>query len=111
MNFKFCVVAIIFALVGCIASENVPSDDQVIAMINELDDEQSLPLFGGLSVEKVEGSSDVSARSESLTDRIVRYLKSHQVNFDLSEARSNVGGKIKPVIVKKIKSTLNEISK
>jgi hypothetical protein len=111
MNIKFCAVAIIFALIGCIASENVPTDDQVIAMINNLDEEQSLPLFGGLSVEKVEGSDEASARSESLTDRIVRYLKSHKVNFEISEARSSVGGKIKPVIVKKVKSTLKEISK
>jgi hypothetical protein len=110
MSFKLCAVVVIFAaLVGCIASETVPSDDQVVSMINQLDEEHSLPLFGGLVVEKVEGADDASARSESLADRIVRYLKSHKVNFDISEARSSsVGGKIKPVIVKKVKSTLND---
>jgi hypothetical protein len=110
MSFKLCALcAIVFALIGCIASENVPSDDQVISMINKLDEEQSLPIFGDLSVEKVEGASDAAPRSESLADRIVRYLKSHKVNLEISEARSSsVGGKIKPVIVKKVKSTLNE---
>lgn len=109
MSVKLCAIAIIVAFIGCVACENIPSDDQVISMINKLDDEQSLPLFGGLSLEKVEGTNDASARSESLTDRIVRYLKSHEVNFELSEARdSSVGGKTKPNIVKKVKSTLNE---
>lgn len=110
MSFKLCALcAIVFALIGCIASENVPSDDQVISMINKLDEEQSLPIFGDLSVEKVEGANDAVPRSESLADRIVRYLKSHKVNLEISEARSSsVGGKIKPVIVKKVKSTLNE---
>lgn len=77
-------------------------------MINKLDEEQSLPLFGDLSLEKVEGGSDAAPRSESLADRIVRYLKSHTLNLEISEARSsNVGGKIKNKIVKKVKSTLN----
>lgn len=107
MKTKFCSIALIAVLVSCVACENVPTDDQVISMINKLDEEQSLPLFGGLSVEKVENSDDTSARFESLTDRIVRYLKSHKVNLELNEARSSVGGKIKPNIVKKVKSTLN----
>lgn len=108
MNMKLCAFAIVVAMIGCVACENAPSDDQVISMINKLDDEQSLPIFGGLSLEKVENAEEASARSESLTDRIVRYLKSHKVNFEISEARSSVGGKIKPVIVKKIKSTFKE---
>lgn len=107
---KLCAVAVIIALVGYVACENVPTDDQVVSMINKLDEEQNLPLFGGLVLEKVE-NSDAAARSESLSDRIVRYLKSHKVNFEINEARSSVGGKIKPVIVKKVKSTLKEISK
>lgn len=112
MSVKLCAIAIIIAFVGCVACENVPTDDQVISMIDKLDDEQSLPLFGGLSLEKVEGSTAASARSESLIDRIVRYLKSHEVNFELSEAReSSVVGKTKPNIVKKVKSTLKDIPK
>lgn len=105
MNAKLCAVAIIIAFVGCVACEDVPSDDQVVNMINELDEVPSLPLFGGLTLEKVPNSHEVAARSESLADRIVRYLKCHKVNFEISEARSSLGGKIKPVIVKKIKST------
>ena len=108
MNTKLCAIAMIVAFIGFVACEDVPSDDQVISMVNKLDEEQSLPLFGGLSLEKVdENINEASARSsESLNDRIVRYLKSHKVNFEISEARSS-GGKIKPVIVKKVKSTLN----
>ncbi|CRK87109.1 CLUMA_CG000856, isoform A [Clunio marinus] len=100
-----------FAFISCVACENVPSDDQVITMINKLDEEQTLPLFGGLSLEKVDNSGDISPRSESLTDRIIRYFQSHKVNFELSEARTNVGGKIKPVIVKKVKKARGKLKK
>lgn len=108
---KLCAIALIFALIACAASENVaPSDEKVISLIDQLDNEESLPLFGGLSLEKVEESDEVSSRSsESLTDRLIRYVRSHKLNFEISEARSSVGGKTKPqVIVKKIKSTLNK---
>lgn len=109
---KLCAIALIFALIGCAISENVPTDDQVISMIDQLDNEESLPLFGGLSLEKVDDSEEVSSRSlsESLTERLIRFVRSHKVNFEISEARSSVGGKTKPVIVKKIKSTLNRLS-
>lgn len=110
MNTKVYSIALIFALIGyvSVSCEKIPMDSEIISMIDKLDEEQSLSLFGGLSLEKVESANDASPRSsESLTDRIVRYLKSHSVNFDNEnfEARSNVGGKIKPVIIKKVKST------
>lgn len=115
MKLKICAIIIFtFAIVGSALSENnVPSDDEVKKMIDDLDDEQSLSLFSGLSIEKIANSDQVSPRSEDLTDRIIRYVRSHRVNLDLSEERSDVGGKIKPVvhiIKKKVKSTSNEIS-
>lgn len=112
MNTKVYSIALIFALiVGYVSCEKIPSDSEIISMIDKLDEEQSLPLFGGLSLEKVEGANEVisSARnSQSLTDRVISYLKSHSVNFDNDsfESRSS-GGKIKPVIIKKVKSTSN----
>lgn len=109
---KLCAIALVIALIGCAASENAaPTDEKVISMIDELDSEQSLEIFGGLSLEKVENADEVSSRSsESLADRLIRYIRSHKVNFDISEERSSVGGKTKPVIVKKIKSTFNRLS-
>lgn len=107
MNTKVYTFAIIFALFGFVACEKIATDSEIISLIDKLDEEQSLPLFGGLSLEKVESVNDIVTprSSETLTDRIIRYLKSHSVNFeDSSEARSS-GGKIKPVIIKKVKST------
>lgn len=108
MNMNIYTFAIIFALFGFAACEKIPTDSEIISMIDKLDEEQSLELFGGLSLEKVESANDVSPRSsETLTDRIVRYLKSHSVSLENnSEARSN-GGKFRPVkiIKKKVKST------
>jgi hypothetical protein len=102
---KLFVVALIIALIGCAVSEKVePSDDEVKKLVDQLDSEESLPLFGGLSLEKVENSEVLPRSVESLTDRLIRYIRSHKLNFDISEARSSVGGKTKPVIVKKIKS-------
>lgn len=105
MNTKFFTVIIAALCISSIACEKIPTDSEVISMIDKLDEENSLPLFGGLTLEKVENANDNSPRSsESLTDRIISYLKSHTVNYELSEART--GGKIKPVkIIKKVKST------
>lgn len=111
MNMKICTVIIAALCISCIACEKIPTDSEVISMIDKLDEEKSLPLFGGLTLEKVESANDNSPRSsEDLTSRIIRYLKSHSINYDLSEARSSVGGKIKPVIIKKVKSTFLNIN-
>lgn len=112
MNTKFFTVIIAALCITSIACEKIPTDSEVISMIDKLDEENSLPLFGGLTLEKVvESANDNSPRSsENLTDRIIRYLKSHSVSYyDISEARSSVGGKIKPVIIKKVKSTFLNI--
>lgn len=80
----------------CIASSaatSSPSDTEIISMIDKLDDESSMDLFGGLTYEKTTDTQIVSARGiESLTERIVRYLKDHQLNMDLKS--ENVGGKL-----------------
>ena len=114
MNSKIYTIAIFFALFGyVISAEKIPTDSEVIGMVDKLDEEHSLPLFGGLELVKVESASDDVPRSmETLTDRIIRYLKSHSVSFENSyEARSK-GGKIKPVIIKKVKSTFeNQMKK
>lgn len=105
MKIKLCAFAIFFVLFGCVACESIPTDDEVVSMIDELDKEQSLNVLEGLTLEKVPNADETAARSETLADRIVRYLKSHEVKFEISEARSSVGGKLSPV--KKIKSTLS----
>ena len=73
--------AICFASSGASSS---PSDTEIISMIDELDNESSMELFGGLTYQKTTDTQTVSARGiESLTERIVRYLKDHQLNMDL----------------------------
>lgn len=114
MKMKICALIFTFAILGSVLCEEnvVPSDEQVKGMIDELDEEQSLPLFGVLSIDKIDNNSgevSTSRSEENLTDRIIRYIRSHNVNVDLSEERSDVGGKIKPVIIKKVKSTSNYV--
>lgn len=108
---KLLALIVFVAIISSAICDYVPTDTEAIELIDRLDNEKSLELFGGLRLDKIEGGDD-SPRSEGLLDRAVRYIKTHQVNFELEEARSsNVGGKIKPVIIKKIKSTLNEVIK
>jgi hypothetical protein len=107
--YTLAVVAIIACTATIVCCEKVPTDSEVISMIDKLDAEESLPLFGGLSLVKVESDNDnVPRSSQNLADRIIEYIQSHSVNYEneISEARSSVGGKTKPhVIIKKVKST------
>ncbi|CAH1729614.1 unnamed protein product [Chironomus riparius] len=101
MNTKLFTVIIAALCISSIACEKIPTDSDVISMIDKLDEENSLPLFGGLTLEKVESANDNSPRSsESLTDRIISYLKSHTVNYELSEARTGEArGKLKKLML------------
>ncbi|CAO1435552.1 unnamed protein product [Diamesa serratosioi] len=80
----------------CLASSaatSSPSDTEIISMIDKLDDEISMNLFGGLTYEKTSETKTVTTRGiESLTERIVRYLKDHQLTMDLKS--ENVEGKL-----------------
>lgn len=74
------------------AASSSPSDTEIISMIDKLDDESSMDLFGGLTYEKTSETQTVLPRGiESLTERIVRYLKDHQLNMDLQS--EHFGGK------------------
>lgn len=74
------------------AASSSPSDTEIISMIDKLDGESSMDLFGGLTYEKTSETQNVSPRGiESLTERIVRYLKDHQLNMDLQN--EHFGGK------------------
>lgn len=83
-------------LLAFIAISNAePSDRDVIDMINQIDNEKSLNLFGGLSVVESENVGERSASwmsTESAVDRAVRYLNSHELKFAVpNESRAADG--------------------
>lgn len=109
-----CLTVVLFLLHVAKSDTDASSERQIINLIDKLDSEKNVNLFGGLNVEQINSQAVNSPRSEeSLVDRIVRYSQNHQLKLDLTEARNskNVGGKIKhklnkvPSLIKKIKST------
>lgn len=83
-------------LLAFIAISNAePSDREVIDMINQIDNEKSLNLFGGLSVVESENAGERSASwmsTENVVDRAVRYLNSHELKFAVpNESRAAEG--------------------
>ncbi|XP_055852484.1 uncharacterized protein LOC129916510 [Episyrphus balteatus] len=59
------------------------SDKDIINALNKIDNEPSLPLFGGLRIERVENgrSFGESNAGETFEDRAERYLESHELNL------------------------------
>lgn len=84
------VIAVV-AIAVASASANTKQEQQMVNLINEIDQQESFPLFGGLSVERVEGggrSFGGADASEDLAERAVRYLNTHSVNFNVPEEDS-----------------------
>ncbi|XP_067624800.1 uncharacterized protein Osi15 [Eurosta solidaginis] len=76
------------------------SEKDVIGLINRIDSADTLPLFGGLRVERTEtgrqfGGSVMAV--ESVEDRVERYLATHELNIGLNgddeEADSEYAGR------------------
>ena len=79
-----CVV--LFACV-CVAAA-LPSQDgtekELVNMLNRVDSVESLPLFGGLRVERVQSSArafGAGSAVESFADRAERYLQTHELSL------------------------------
>lgn len=86
-----CVIVIACAATSATAE---PSERELINKINAIDNESSLYLFGGLSVEK---SSSASAQSsgrsdEGLVERAIRYVRSHELKFTVPEENAEIEG-------------------
>ncbi|KAH8407117.1 hypothetical protein KR222_007435 [Zaprionus bogoriensis] len=82
-----CVVLVASFVCGALA---LPSQDNserdLVNMINKLDNEDSVSLFGGLRIDRTEtGRSFGSAKAvESFEDRAERYLETHELNLSFS---------------------------
>ncbi|KAH8402763.1 hypothetical protein KR215_010276 [Drosophila sulfurigaster] len=82
-----CVVLVASFVCGAFA---LPSQDNsekdLVNMINKLDNEDSVSLFGGLRIDRTEaGRSFGSSKGiESFEDRAERYLETHELNLSFS---------------------------
>lgn len=98
MAMKFtivCVVMCSFLVATIMAKATVSIDQQLISSIDDLDQEKSLPLFGGLSIQRIGDGFPSGPRSVdvSILDRAVSYFQSHEIKLSMSEDKNgNVQG-------------------
>ncbi|XP_055551695.1 uncharacterized protein LOC129734023 [Wyeomyia smithii] len=95
MLLKNSVVVVLAMLVAAgAAASNTQQEQQMINLINEIDSEDSFPLFSGLTIERVDsadGARSFPAVDEDLADRAVRYLNSHSVKFSIPAGEESEG--------------------
>lgn len=96
----FLAVAAVPTASNTAAAADASATD-LVQSIDQLDQEQTLPLFGGLSVDRVGDAGAAGAArsaSESVLERVDRYLQSHTLNFSLKEADATVAGECSRVV-------------
>ncbi|KAL5284820.1 hypothetical protein ACFFRR_006873 [Megaselia abdita] len=80
---------VLFAVV-CAASALPHQQDiekDLVNLINRIDNEKSMPLIGGLRVERTENGRAFggSVNGESLIDRTERYFQTHELTMDFGD--------------------------
>ncbi|XP_065076972.1 uncharacterized protein LOC135700405 [Ochlerotatus camptorhynchus] len=95
MFLRSSALVILAVTIAVAAAANTKEEQQMVNLINEIDQQDSFPLFGGLTVEREEngrsfdgGNADAD---EDLAERAVRYLSSHTVKFNIPEENSEEG--------------------
>lgn len=75
----------------CVGAEK-DVENRIIKIINQLDTEKHINLFGGLSIDKISTPRSFSGESSNLVDRISNYFETHELNFEiLSDSTSKIG--------------------
>lgn len=83
--FKSCVVLCVFAAV--VASAFGDASVDLMNSIDDLDQDQSVQVFGGLTVERLANAQGAArSGSESVLDRVQRYMSEHEIKFAGFEA-------------------------
>lgn len=68
------------------------SDRELVNMIDNIDNERALYLFGGLSVEKSKSARSVPYGAESVVERAIRYMEQHELKFNIPDTDPAVEG-------------------
>lgn len=85
-----CVVFVATFVCGAVALPKQDANEKdLVNMINKIDSEPSVPLFGGLSIVRSESGRAFGPAAgkavETFEERAERYLKSHQLNFSFPD--------------------------
>ena len=82
-----CVVLVASFVCSAVALPSQDSSEKdLVNMINQVDAEPSVPLFGGLRIDRVEAGRSFGASKavESFAERAERYLATHELNLSFS---------------------------
>lgn len=84
----YIVVVATFVCSAVALPKQDANEKDLVNMINKIDNEPSVPLFGGLRIERVETGRGFGASNkavETFEERAERYLESHQLNFSFPD--------------------------
>ncbi|XP_026470989.1 uncharacterized protein LOC113375265 [Ctenocephalides felis] len=72
----------------CANNDDKCVENKIKEYVDNADQEGSIPLFGGLSIDKVRGVEPLpSSNDESLVGRVQRYMQSHELKFQVPEEK------------------------
>jgi hypothetical protein len=76
---------IILSAICCVLAVAESNESDLVKLINNIDNEKSLYLFGGLSVEKIDNGRSIEAPStaDNFIERAKAYLESHKLSLGL----------------------------
>ncbi|XP_013100097.1 uncharacterized protein LOC106082252 [Stomoxys calcitrans] len=110
-----CVVFVATFVCGAVAlPKQDTTEKDLVNMINKIDNEASLPLFGGMRIERSENGrafGPATKAVETFEERAERYLQTHQLNFsfpdvDEEEEETSNGRAIEEPRSKKMKKMM-----
>lgn len=105
MLFKCCAI-LVFATCLAATSAHEVSDKEIIRMIDDIDSDETVPLFGGLNIVRSQQTSrNFESFNNEIADRAVQYLRSHELKFSVPADESGSARKLKI----KIKSTHKQL--
>lgn len=92
MILKYAVVIFLY-LTLCKADK---IEEEIVQMIDDAEKYKEVYLFGGLSIQKIEGSVDEnrSVKPHDLLSKLDYYFKTHKLNFEMPDESTLENGKL-----------------
>lgn len=93
MSLKLSVFGLLAIVVCAAYAIDDPAITSLISSIDDLDNEKSLYLFEGLSIEKVDvPMSGPRSVTSDVLERALQYMESHQIKFTVPEDDNEIEG-------------------
>lgn len=74
----------------CANNDDKCIENEIKGYIDKADQESSIPLFGGLSVESIQRVEPIpSSKDESLVGKVQRYMETHELRFQVPDEKQS----------------------